>query len=533
MKFLINDQFCEESGVEPDLTLLRYLRENKALPGTKEGCASGDCGACTVLVGELNTADTDDTAAAPSIRYHSINACITPLYSLEGKQVVTVEYLAGKPSMHPAQQAMVEHHGSQCGYCTPGFVMSLAGLYEQAKQTKQAPTRHQVCEAISGNLCRCTGYRPIVDAGLAMDLEADSRLNTDAPATTEKLKTLQIEASASTKESALVAPNYYKPLTEAALQSCLAELDSPRIIAGGTDLMLEVTQQYRDIEQLVDVSEVSTLKNIESLNGQLTIGASVSYSQLEAFFKTREPQLHALFERIASQQIRNRGTIGGNIANASPIGDLPPVLLALDAVFTLKNAAGSVRLVPANEFYQAYKKTVLAPGEYIASIEINEHVLHYFARYLKVSKRIEDDISSVLLACRVETEGDTITAMRIAYGGMAAVPIRVDAAEQALAGKAINDEAALDEAISAIRSNLTPMSDVRASAKYRLDIACNLLRKAWMELNGEPLPLLTNSHSFADFYDASVSRPGSPLSPPLSSPPPSLTTSSQPPSEAV
>ncbi|MBU1294766.1 MAG: xanthine dehydrogenase small subunit [Gammaproteobacteria bacterium] len=476
MKFMLNDELIEDNTLPSDFTALRYLREKRGLTGTKEGCASGDCGACTLLVGALEDGE---------LTYSTLNSCITPMQSLTGKHVVSVEYLSKTGELHPAQQAMVESHGSQCGFCTPGFVLSLAGLYENKQSSEQPIDREAVCDAISGNLCRCTGYRPIIDAGLSMAKEPMTQEPKETPyvelmskndSIKNQLESLQTEPHDSS--------NYLQPTDLEQLAHALTSNPEAVLIAGGTDLMLENTQRYRDFDTLIDVSRVAELKHLHIGETSLTIGASVTYSELEDFSKTLYPHINALLSRIASRQIRNRGTIGGNVANASPIADLPPLLLAFDADIQLLKNDGSTRVVNIADFYQGYKQTQLAKDEMIASFDVSLDKLAQFHRFYKVSKRMEDDISSVMLAVRFEVDNGTLTDVRLAFGGMAATPIRGLKAEAALTGKVINDEQALNQAIEALRSELTPLSDMRASAKYRLDMACNLIRKAWLELNG-------------------------------------------------
>lgn len=478
MKFILNDELIDDNTLPSDFTALRYLREKRGLTGTKEGCASGDCGACTLLVGALEDGE---------LTYSTLNSCITPMQSLTGKHVVSVEYLSKTGELHPAQQAMVESHGSQCGFCTPGFVLSLAGLYENKQSSEQPIDREAVCDAISGNLCRCTGYRPIIDAGLSMVKESMEK--TKESDETPYVELMSKNASIRTQlESLQTEPhdssNYLQPTDLDQLAHALKSNPEAVLIAGGTDLMLENTQRYRDFDTLIDVSRVIELKHLHIGESSLTIGASVTYSELEDFSKTLYPHINALLSRIASRQIRNRGTIGGNVANASPIADLPPLLLAFDADIQLLKNDGSTRAVNIADFYQGYKQTQLAKDEMIASFDLSLNKLAQFHRFYKVSKRMEDDISSVMLAVRFEVDNDTLTDVRLAFGGMAATPIRGLKAEAALTGKVINDEQALNQAIEALRSELTPLSDMRASAKYRLDMACNLIRKAWLELNG-------------------------------------------------
>ncbi|MCV2403162.1 xanthine dehydrogenase small subunit [Marinomonas sp. C2222] len=487
MKFLLNDELVTDNTLPSDFSALRYLREKQGLTGTKEGCGSGDCGACTLLVGALEEGE---------VAYSTFNSCITPVQALAGKHVVSVEYLSESlDKLHPAQQAMVDHHGSQCGFCTPGIVLSLASLYENSQSANKTINRSDVCDAISGNLCRCTGYRPIIDAGLAMQSEqstaeqsisehsreeAWSNISANSEQVKAQLESLQQEAQS--------ANNYFQPDTLAELLAIKADHKDAVLIAGGTDLMLENTQRFHDFDVLIDVSCVKELTQIEESSTSISLGASVTYSELEAFSKTRYPHLFHLLERIASRQIRNRGTIGGNVANGSPIADMPPILLALDADIHLVKVDGSKRVVNINDFYLGYKQTELAADELIQFFEIDLAKLDLFHRFYKVSKRMEDDISSVMLAVRFAVEDQKITDVRFAFGGMAATPIRASQTENALLGASINDEQALLQAMNTLKEELSPLSDMRASAGYRSDIAASLIRKALLELNGHQVP---------------------------------------------
>ena len=496
MKFVLNDKLIEDNTLPSDFSALRYLREKRGLTGTKEGCASGDCGACTLLVGALEEGE---------LKYSTFNSCITPIQSLSGKHLVSVEYLSelGKKAsgeLHPAQQAMVEHHGSQCGFCTPGIVLSLAGLYENSQSSDKAIDRESVCDAISGNLCRCTGYRPIIDAGLDMVRTAEDTQFVELMSKNESIKS-QLSAMKEAGSSECEHTTYLQPTTLAELLQAKASHTDAVMIAGGTDLMLENTQRFHDFGTLIDLSQVAELKQIQDNGSTLTLGASVTYSELENFSKTRYPHIYNLLSRIASRQIRNRGTIGGNVANASPIADLPPLLLAFDADMQLVKIDGSKRVVNINDFYQGYKTTVLVKergqDELIESFSIDLTKLDAFHRFYKVSKRMEDDISSVMLAVRFELNDDKINDVRFAFGGMAATPIRAVKAEQSLIGQSVNDEQALTQAIENLRNELTPLSDMRASSRYRLDMACNLIKKAWLELNGNQVPTFSG-HPVSD-----------------------------------
>jgi xanthine dehydrogenase small subunit len=345
-----------------------------------------------------------------------------------------------------------------------------------------------VCDAISGNLCRCTGYRPIIDAGLDMVRTAKDAQFIELMSKNDNIKSQLLAFKEVEKPASLSNQSYLQPTTLTELLQVKTAHTDATMIAGGTDLMLENTQRFHDFGTLIDVSHVVELKQIQDNGSALTLGASVTYSELENFSKTRYPHIYNLLNRIASRQIRNRGTIGGNVANASPIADLPPLLLAFDADMQLVKTDGSKRVVNINDFYQGYKTTLLAKDELIESFSIDLTKLNAFHRFYKISKRMEDDISSVMLAVRFELNHDKISDVRFAFGGMAATPIRAVTAEQSLVGKSSNDEQALTQAIENLRSELTPLSDMRASSRYRLDMACNLIKKAWLELNGTQVP---------------------------------------------
>jgi len=478
VKFVLNQDLVEEHHLDAHITLLQYLRGRQKLYGTKEGCASGDCGACTCVVGELSSG---------KLVYHSVNACITPLGALDGKHIVTVEHLgsgANTVNIHPVQAAMVECHGSQCGYCTPGFIMSLGVLHHEKSQNQEL-SREQICNAISGNLCRCTGYRPIIDAGL------QSSTKEAAPFYNEQilslLKGLQHDAAEQNTSS---QDNFLRPFN--LVQWRQAKLQHPEapLIAGGTDLALEISTRYRDIPYLIGLDNIKELHNYTADKQYISLGAGLSYSSIETFAGPEFPELIRLFKRIASPQIRNRGTLGGNIANASPIADTPPPLLVMGAVLEITNSAGNTRLQNLDDFYIGYKQTRLAQDELITAIKIPKAPLRDFHRFYKLSKRYADDISSVIAAVRFEITDDQIASAAIAFGGMAAVPVLVKNAAHVFIGKAINDTTALEQAIAILKRELKPISDVRASADYRIQMAENLLRKAWMAANKQELPAL-------------------------------------------
>lgn len=491
MQFVVNGVPVELAGVAADMTLLRYLRSQQNLTGSKEGCASGDCGACTVLVGRQGT---------DAVVYTAVNACICPLGSLQDCHIVTVEGLApAQETMHPVQAAMVECHGSQCGFCTPGFVMSLVGLQlaagDDLAEADTGTQRAAVIEAISGNLCRCTGYRPIIDAGLSSlkktivkkPAQAASFVQEWAP-NAPLAGTSDVPASTCSRNLSAGASDYWQPHSEAALQQLLVEYPQARLIAGGTDLMLEVTQQYKHLPQLIDLNRVASLAAIEISADEIILGAAACYSELEKALHKISPEFVALLARLGSRQIRNRGTLGGNICNASPIADTPPYLLVMDAELELVNSKGESRREQLTNFYRDYKQTTLAADEYLARVRIARAQLAQPLKLFKITKRYEDDISAVMGAFCWSRE--TTSEFKIAFGGMAAIPKRASKTEQFLtdhnwcsAGDV--DEDILAQACNLLRSEFAPLSDVRASAAYRMAMACNLLKKACYEFADE------------------------------------------------
>ncbi|WP_245555182.1 xanthine dehydrogenase small subunit [Hahella ganghwensis] len=459
----MNNELHSVEHVDPNTTVLHYLRNDLNRCGTKEGCASGDCGACTVVVGELEKG---------SVKYKSINACITFLPSLHGKQLITVEDLKQDDQLHPAQQTMVDCHGSQCGFCTPGFVMSLYAL----NKNHPSPTKDTAMEALSGNLCRCTGYRPIVDAALNMgNYPCDQ--NTDTIAT-ELLQTINRQDSTFLSNQ---SSQYFAPTSADELAQLLIDYPDARLLAGGTDLALEVTQFHRDLSTIIYVGNVSELKTIRETDSSLIIGSAVTYNECVHRLEKEYPELGEMIERLGSLQIRNQGTIGGNIGNASPIGDMPPVLIALDATMTLRRGHNT-RTIKVADYFHDYKVTDLKANEFIQSIEIPKAKPGYQLKIYKISKRIDDDISAVLAAFYLHVEGPQVKSFTAAFGGMAAIPKRARHCEAALMGHPWT-ESSIESAMQALMLDFKPLSDVRASAEYRMDVAKNLLMKSFLEIN--------------------------------------------------
>lgn len=467
IRFVLNDRDVTLDRVSASDTLLDFLRIDRRLTGTKEGCAEGDCGACTVLVGRLQNG---------VLRYEPVNACIRLTASLDACHVVSVEYLSGpEGKLHPVQQAMVDHHGSQCGFCTPGFVMSLYALWMENPD----PTEREIETALQGNLCRCTGYEPIIKAAQAattLGSPADDALTLERSAITARLTDLRDgrRVDVSSGDSRCILPASVDDLADV-----LVEMPDATIVAGATDVGLWVTKFLRDISPVVFLSHLDDLRQIKVTDDAITLGASVSYSDSQGVMSDDYPHLDAFWDRIAGWQIRSMGTVGGNIANGSPIGDTPPVLIALGASVTLRHGK-TRRTVPIADFFIDYGKQDLAKGEFLESISVPRPAKGAIHAAYKISKRRDEDISSVCAAFNVTVENGTITAARIAFGGMAATPKRAAHAEAALVGASWS-EAALIKAASQLSEDFTPLSDWRASSEYRLQVSKNLFRKFWLD----------------------------------------------------
>ena len=460
-RFLLGCATRHLRDISPTLTVLEYLRGVETLCGTKEGCAEGDCGACTVVVGVPD---------GEAMRYRAVNACIMFVPALDGTQLLTVEHLHGA-APHPVQQAMVDHHASQCGFCTPGFVMSLVALYHAKTQAGRAA----VHDALAGNLCRCTGYRPIVDAALAV---CDGQPE-DVFAAAETAAQLRALNTGDRLELRHNGQTWIAPTSIADLAETLLLHPGAVLLAGGTDAGLWVTKQHRFLETIVTLDAVRDMTTIESDKNTLRIGAAAPYENALGPLETHYPDFGNLLRRLGSRQIRNRGTIGGNIANGSPIGDTPPVLIALDATLVLRR--GTVeRVLPIAEFFLGYRRTALAPSEFIARIDVPLPRPGQQFRCYKVAKRFDQDISAVCGAFNIELADGRVQAIRIGFGGMAATPIRARAVERALLNQAWT-EANVRGAMNVLDTALTPISDMRASADYRRTVARNLLFKFWLE----------------------------------------------------
>ena len=484
ISFLLDGEIQHVEGLDASTTVLNYLRENLRRTGTKEGCAEGDCGACTVVVAELH---------AGAIRYRSINSCIQFLPTIDGKALLTVESLkaAMGDALHPVQQAMVDCHGSQCGFCTPGFVMSLFALYK----TRTAPSREDINYTLAGNLCRCTGYRPIIEAAEKMyaygeHLSETQRNWVTAPHTTAESNPAEAELAerlaaiqATTAVELTGKTRYYAPVTLAELAALRSQYPDATILAGGTDVGLWVTKQHRDLGEIIYLGNVAELQTMDVNDQHIEIGAAVSLTDALRLVEQHYPDMHEIVRRFASPPICNAGTLCGNIANASPIGDTMPALISLDSTLLL-HGAGGIRELPLDQFYLSYQKTALSADELVQAVRIPlPHADSQFRSY-KIAKRYDQDISSVCGAYRLSVADGQVTDIRICYGGMAATPKRAPRCEQALQGGAWT-EAAIDAGIAALAQDFTPLSDMRASEGYRRRIAGNLLRRFFLETQGQ------------------------------------------------
>ncbi|MDD2874982.1 MAG: xanthine dehydrogenase small subunit [Azoarcus sp.] len=484
LHFLLDGRDIRLDRVSPTTTLLNWLREDEGRTGTKEGCAEGDCGACTVVVAEARNGE---------LVWRSVNACIQFLPTLHGKALFTVESLrASEGGLHPAQTAMVSCHGSQCGFCTPGFVMSLFGLY----QTEAAPDGDAVADALSGNLCRCTGYRPIIDAAQAMyrlpapggKLPAPQWQNASDPAAQALLDRLvHMNADDVTLDLVHADSRFTAPRSLDEFASCVARHPDATILAGSTDIGLWITKQFRRLPHLIYLGRVRELTSLSETGGWLDIGAAVTLEDAFEAILPHYPELTELWRRFASRPIRNAGTLCGNIANGSPIGDSMPALIAIGAEVVLRHG-DRTRALPLEALYLGYQKKDLAPGEFVQCVRIplargplDEHLI----RAWKISRRHDQDISAVFAGFSLTHHHGVVSSARLAFGGMAATPKRASHAEATLIGRPF-DDAALSDARAALALDFQPLSDMRASAEYRMTVAQNLLARLHHELAGHP-----------------------------------------------
>lgn len=470
-------------NVPPDRTLLEVLREDLGCTGTKEGCGEGDCGACTVVLGEAD--------GHGKVRYSAVNSCIRLAHSVDGMALWTAEDLAEDPliqpmaastqpaegsSLHPVQEAMVQCHGSQCGFCTPGFVMSLFGMYQNRVCQGQRISRTQAAQDLSGNLCRCTGYRPILDAAQHM-----AQLPPMAVNETELLQKLELLALTPQAPEANLA--YITPATQAELLAARAAHPQAQVVAGATDVGLWVTKQHRQLAQVLDVTRAAELRRIDDTPEHIAIGAAVTLTEAFARLTAQWPSLAEFAHRFAGLPVRNSGTLGGNVANGSPIGDSMPLLIALRAQVVLASQARGERALPLEALYTGYRQNVMAADELLVRIVVPKPASSEQLKAYKISKRFDDDISAVCLVLNLDTADGTVQRASIGAGGVAATPVRAQQTEAALQGQPWT-EATVQQAMRVLQAEFSPISDMRASGDYRRTVLGNLLQRFWLESQG-------------------------------------------------
>jgi xanthine dehydrogenase small subunit len=467
INFIHKDKILEIKNCDPNETLLNYIRTKLKKTGTKEGCAEGGCGACTVVLGEVKN---------DIINYKSVNACITFLPTLQGKQLIIIEDLISENgSLHPVQEAMVDCHGSQCGFCTPGFVMSLFSMFKKYSKFKDEVIK----ESISGNLCRCTGYQPIIKAAKSLKNKID-HFTQNEKSTINLLKKISNKSIEIFKKD----KKYFAPTSIPELKKILKKNRNANFLSGGTDLSLNVTKERKDINSIIYMNSISELNYIKNNDEYIEVGASTPLIELESYIKKYYPDFTKILKRYGSPQIRNVGTVAGNIATASPIGDCLPVLLSLNAQLVLQDI-NKIETLFLDNFFVNYRKTKLKKGQFINSIRIPLFKKNIFKCY-KVSKRFDDDISSVCAAFNIEIVKNKFENVRIAYGGMAATPKRAIFCEKVLLNALFEDDI-IHKAKEALEKDFNPINDMRASRLYRMEVAKNLLEKCYEEIKQKKL----------------------------------------------
>ena len=468
VKFIYKNKIVEINNPDSNETILNYVRTKLKKTGTKEGCAEGGCGACTVVLGEL---------IENNITYKAINSCIAFVPSLEGKQLILVEDLISKDELHPVQKAMVNYHGSQCGFCTPGFVMSLFAMYKNYSSYKEDIIK----DSIQGNLCRCTGYRPIIDAAKSLNKE-----NKFDHFSKNKKIILSLLRKIKQRNITIINDNkkYFAPKSVDELKKILRQEPNSKLLSGGTDVSLIVTKERKDLNSLIYMNSINELNYIKENNNYIEVGATTPLINFESFIKKYFPDFSQILKRYGSVQIRNICTIAGNIATASPIGDTLPLLLVLDSQIVIKDKS-KTQILPLNGFFIGYRKTKLKKGQFIHSIRIPLLKKNIFKAY-KISKRIDDDISSVCASFNIEINNNKIKKIRIAYGGMSSIPKRAFNCEKILLNSFLSDKT-IDKAKKLLEKDFKPITDARASKKYRMEVAKNLLEKCFLEVKQKKL----------------------------------------------
>jgi|TARA_B100001142_G_scaffold131904_1_gene133492 xanthine dehydrogenase small subunit len=466
IEFILNDELIKINNVDTNVSVLNYLRIDKRLTGTKEGCASGDCGACTAIIAELTN---------NKLEYKAINTCIMFLYSLHGKQLITVEHLSNS-KLHPVQQSMVDNHGSQCGFCTPGFVMSMFGMYKD----KVKPSNQNIDEYLAGNLCRCTGYNSIKKAAKKMySYGRKDKFSKNENKIIKLLKKIK-------HNDILISKNnnkFYIPLNLKNLIQYTQNNKQYKFVTGGTDIALEVTKKNNNINSLIYLGNNKDLNYIKIKENYINIGSATPINKIIPILKKYYPSFADMFDRYGSTQIRNVASIGGNLGSASPIGDSLPALLALNAKLILQSK--NQRLLDIKDFFKAYRKTALKNKEFIKEIRIPILKSHIFKCY-KISKRIDDDISSLFVAYLMKLKNNIIIDINIAYGGMDSIPNFAFKTQKYLIGKEFNLKN-IDKSKQMIEKDFTPLTDVRASSTYRKLVSKNLMDRLFLEINNNKI----------------------------------------------
>ncbi len=472
VRFVLDGRIVEAQGERRTTTVLDYLREQLHRTGTKEGCAEGDCGACVVMVGELNAQGT-------GVDYVPVNSCIQLLPSLDGKSVKTIESLKkADGSLHPVQDEMIKCHGSQCGFCTPGIVMSLVNLV----QVLPTPSRQQITDSLSGNLCRCTGYTPIIDATFKA-VEKKSELKIDDRADVPLLKEIQRASTPTlTLDGDLILQpvvrtkkgnEFVSPATVAEVADYLVKHPTTTLLAGSTEIGLQVNKQFVRPDHILYLGNVAELRQVKETATAWRMGAAVSLATVETLLAKAYPDFVEVLRRFGSPPIRSTATLAGNIANGSPIGDSMPCLMALGASLVLRRG-DKTRKVLLDNFYTGMKKNVLVAGEFIEAIELPKPVAGQVFRAHKVSKRFEQDISATCAAISYSLKGGKLSGVKLAYNGLAPSPCRAPKLEAVLEGKAPIDVKAAD-LDAAIAASFTARDGLRATWTYRALVARNLV----------------------------------------------------------
>ena len=483
LQFVRRGKIVSLHGVDPNRTLLEVLREDLHCTGTKEGCGEGDCGACTVVIGK---------ADGERVKYSAINSCIRLAHSIEGMAIWTAEDIGeaverGGKRLHPAQQAMVDCHGSQCGFCTPGFVMSLFAQYQNTTAMGLTLSREQAQAALSGNLCRCTGYRPILDAAQAMQALPPVQV-------VESEVLLNLELLTHTPRGLEANSTYISPTTLADLLAARKRHPQAQLVAGCTDVGLWITKLHQQFERVLDLTRVAELQRVEDYPHHIAIGAAVTLTDAFAALVADRPHLTEFAHRFAGLPVRNSGTLGGNVANGLPIGDSMPLLIALGASVVLMRQSGTAiahRELALEDLYTGYRQNRMTADEVLAWIKVPKAVASETSRVYKVSKRFEDDISAACLAINLQVENGMVRKASIGVGGVAATPVRAVKTQAALMGLPWN-QTTVDRGMQALRAEFTPISDMRASSDYRTTVLGNLLQRFWLETQGSVLTNLRN-----------------------------------------